>query len=112
EPTTGSFVDVRSASTGEISFFIIKSLGIDLDENIARALYTSICFDTQLFKFIRSSPTSHLISAELLSYVDNTEEIHRALFSTHSIEKVAFLSKVLGEIEYFGDGQVAILKLH
>lgn len=111
EPTTGSFIDTRAASTGEISYFIIKSLGVHFDENIAKALYTSIAFDTQLFKFVKNSPTSHLICAELLAYVKNSEEIHRNLFATHTIEKVAFLSKVLGEIEYFGEGRVAILKL-
>ena len=57
EPTTGSFIDTRAASTGEISYFIIKALGIHLDENIAKALYTSIAFDTQLFKFVKSAPT-------------------------------------------------------
>jgi phosphoesterase RecJ-like protein len=111
EPTSGSFIDTKAASTGEIAFFIIKDLGIRLDEQIARALYTSITFDTQLFRFVKNSPTSHLIAAELLGYVHNAEDIHRHLFATHTIEKVSFLSKVLGEIEYFGDGRIAVLKL-
>jgi len=111
EPTSGSYINTRAASTGEISFFIIKALGIHFDEKVARALYTSISFDTQLFRFVRNSPTSHLIAAELLEHVSNAEEIHRHLFATHTIEKVAFLSKALGEIEYFGEGRIAVLKL-
>jgi phosphoesterase RecJ-like protein len=111
EPTPGSFIDTRAASTGEISYFIIKGLGIRLDERIAQALYTSIAFDTQLFKFVKNSVNSHLMAAELLMHINNAEEIHRHLFSTHTIEKVAFLAKVLGQIEYFGNGQVAVLKL-
>ena len=111
EPTAGSFIDTRAASTGEIAFFIIKGLGIRLDESIARALYTSIAFDTQLFRYVKSSPSSHLISAELLEYERNPEEIHQNLFSTHTIGKVAFLSKVLSQIEFFGDGTLAVLKL-
>lgn len=111
EPTAGSFIETRAASTGEISFFLLKSLGIRLDERIAQALYTSISFDTQLFKFVKNSVNSHLIAAELLMHINNAEEIHRFLFSTHTIEKVSFLSKVLGQVEYFGDGQVAVLKL-
>lgn len=111
EPTYGSFIDTRAASTGEISFFIIKSLGIRLDENISKALYTSVAFDTQLFKFVKNSATSHLIAAELLAHLQNATEIHRHLFATHTIEKVAFLSKVLGQIEYFGNGKIAVLKL-
>lgn len=111
EPTAGSFIETRAASTGEISFFIIKGLAIHLDERIARALYTSISFDTQLFKFVKNSVNSHLIAAELLTHVPNAEEVHRHLFSTHTIDKIAFLSKVLSQIEYHGEGRVAILKL-
>lgn len=112
EPTAGSFIETRAASTGEISYFLLRGLGIRIDERIAQALYTSIAFDTQLFKFVKNSVNSHLIAAELLMHINNAEEIHRNLFSTHTAEKVAFLAKVLGEIEYFGNGQVALLKLN
>jgi phosphoesterase RecJ-like protein len=112
EPTAGSFIDTRAASTGEISYFLIRGLGIRIDERMAQSLYTSIAFDTQLFKFVKNSVNSHLIAAELLMHINNAQEIHRHLFSTHTIEKVAFLAKVLGQIEYFSGGQVAVLKLH
>jgi phosphoesterase RecJ-like protein len=112
EPTSGSYINTKAASTGEIAFFIIKDLAIHIDEKIARALYTSIAFDTQLFKYVKNSSTSHLICAELIEHIPNSEDIHRSLFATHTIEKVQFLSKVLGEIEYFGDGRIAVLKLH
>jgi bifunctional oligoribonuclease and PAP phosphatase NrnA len=112
EPTSGSYIETRAASTGEIAFFLIKALGIHWDEKIARALYTSIAFDTQLFKFVKNSVNSHLMAAELLHLVPHAEEIHRHLFSTHTREKVAFLSKAFSQIEYFGGGRVAVLKLH
>lgn len=112
EPTAGSYIETRAASTGEISYFILKGLGIRFDEPIAQALYTSICFDTQLFKFVKNSVNSNLIAAELLLHLKHAEEIHRHLFSTHTINKVGYLAKVLGQIEFYGNGQVAILKLH
>ncbi|MGE0762178.1 MAG: bifunctional oligoribonuclease/PAP phosphatase NrnA [Bdellovibrionales bacterium] len=111
EPTPGSFIETRAASTGEIAYFLIKNLGIHLDEKIARALYTSIAFDTQLFKFVKNSSNSHLMAAELIGFVPNSEEIHRHLFSTHTKEKIAFLSLAFGQIEYHGEGRVAVLKL-
>lgn len=112
EPTAGSFIETRAASTGEISYFILKGLGIRFDANIAQSLYTSISFDTQLFRFVKNSVNSHLIAAELLLHINNAEEIHRHLFSTHTIDKVAFLAKVLGQIEFHGNGRLAVLKLH
>lgn len=111
EPTAGSYIETRAASTGEISYFILKGLGIRLDEKIAQSLYTSITFDTQLFRFVKNSVNSHLIAAELLLHINNAEEIHRHLFSTHTMDKVAFLAKVFSQIEYFGGGRVAVLKL-
>lgn len=111
EPTPGSFIDTRAASTGEISYFIIKELGIRIDTKIAECLYTSIAFDTQVFKFVKNSANSHLIAAEMIAFVPQAQEIHRHLFATHTREKVAFLAKVLGQIEYFGEGQIAVLKL-
>lgn len=112
EPTAGSYIETRAASTGEISYFILKGLGIRFDEKIAEALYTSICFDTQLFKFVKNSVNSHLIAAELLLHLKGAEEIHRHLFSTHTISKVGYLAKVLGQIEFHGNGRLAVLKLH
>ena len=111
EPTPGSYIETRAASTGEISYFIIRGLGIRIDERIAQSLYASICFDTQLFRFVKNSVNSHLIAAEMLTHITNADEIHRSLFSTHTIEKVAFLSKILGQIEYAGQGQIAVIKL-
>lgn len=111
EPTSGSFIDTQAASTGEIAYFLIKELGVRMDALIARALYTSIAFDTQVFKYIRNSSVSHLIAAELLKFERNPDKIHRQLFATHTQGKITFLSKVLGEIDFFANGRAAILCL-
>lgn len=111
QPGVESHIDITAASTGELAYNIIKELGIELDTNIARALYTSITFDTQLYRYIRNSPKSHLIAAELLSHDINPLEVHRALFGNQTMQKMAFLSKALGEIEYFCHGRIAVLCL-
>ena len=92
-----------------MTYNLIKALHIPLTDSIARCLYTSITFDTQLYRFIRNSSNSHLIAAELLNYNINPEEVHRHLVGHHTINKISFLSKVLGSIEYYHHGQLAIL---
>lgn len=110
-PTAESFIDVKAASTGELAHRIIRELQIPLDREIARCLYTSITFDTQLYRFIRNSPNSHRIAAELLEFDIDPEEIHRHLFGNQTVQKMAFLARALGQIEYFADGRLAVLKL-
>lgn len=111
EPTPGSFIDTNAASTGEIAFFIIKALGIRLDEKIARALYTSLAFDTQIFRFVKNSPNTHLICAELLEFEKQASRIHRSLFANYTRKKVTYVGKVLSDVEYLADDRIAVLNL-
>jgi phosphoesterase RecJ-like protein len=108
-PTEGSFVDTSAASTGEISYKIIKALGLKINPLTAEAIYTSICFDTQLFRYIKGAATSHLICAELLDHLDHPEKVHQYLFSTYTVGKTKFLSEILGSIELYDKDQVAFL---
>jgi phosphoesterase RecJ-like protein len=110
-PSAESHIDIAAASTGEIAYRLIKELKIPLDVDIARALYTSITFDTQLYRYVRNSPVSHLIAAELLQFPIEPEEVHRALFGNQTVQKMAFLAKALGQIEYFCHGQLAVLRV-
>lgn len=110
-PTPTSVIDVKAASTGEMAFRLIQELGVALDKNIAMCLYTSVVFDTQLFRYIRSSSVTHEIAAQLLKFDIHALDIHRALFGNQTVQKMAFLAKVLGQIEYYEDGRVAILKI-
>ncbi len=112
EPTDGSYIDTSSASTGEIAYYIINELGISLDKKIARALYTSIAFDTQVFRFIKNSSRSHLIAAELLKHEKHPEDIHRSLFAGHTKGKIQLLAKAFSSTEFFGDyEEIAFLQI-
>ncbi len=107
-----NLINVNASSTGEIVFDLIKTLEIPLDAQIAMPLYTSILFDTNYFKYIRSSPTPHLLAAELLRYPIEPEKIHRALFGNHSTVKLKYLAEVLGKIDYELDGKLALVRVH
>ncbi len=110
-PTDESLIETKAASTGEIAFSIIKALQIGLDAQIARAIYTSIVFDTQLFRYVRNSPQSHLIAAELLSYEKDPAEVHKYLFANHKVQKFKFLAQLLDQMVYFSGQKLAILKI-
>jgi phosphoesterase RecJ-like protein len=110
KPPDISVIDVKAASTGEIAFELIKILKIPLDKNIAEAIYTSLVFDTQLFRFIRNSPNTHLIAAELLKHDINPERIHRSLFGDFTKNKLMFNAKSLNSVEFHCNDQIAFMK--
>lgn len=111
QPTPGSVIDVSAASTGELCFRLLELLGVALDATIARALYTSIAFDTQLFRFVKSDPASHLMAAELLKYEREPEEVHRHLFANYTVEKMNFLARAIANVEYHSDERIAFIPL-
>lgn len=111
QPTPESWIEATAASTGEMAYRALKALKLPFDSAISRALYTSIVFDTQLFRYIRGSKISHEIAADLLNQDFQPELVHRALFGCQSVQKMAFLAKALGQIEYFLEGRLAVLNL-
>jgi len=112
KPTDGSFIDSSSASTGEITYYLIKGLGVELDNKIARPLYTSIAFDTQVFKFIRNCGRSHIVAADLLKYENRPEEIHRKLFAAQTKGKMQLLAQAFATTEFIGTNEeIALLTI-
>lgn len=107
-----SYIDMKAASTGEVVFNIIKELNIPIDSDIANALYLSIVFDTQLFRYIRASVSSHKIAIELLPHIEKPEVIHKCLFGVQTPSKIAFLSKSLSQIEYYFNNKLALGKIN
>lgn len=111
EPTPGSIINTSAASTGEMAYDIIKALNIPLNADIARSLYTSIVFDTQLFRYIRNSGRSHEICAELLLHEKEPSLVHKHLFGNFSAKKLKYLSKVLSEMEFYHNDRLVFLHI-
>lgn len=110
-PTADSWIDPKAASTGEMTYQLIQQLKLPFNLEAATALYTSVVFDTQLFRFIRNSKMSHVIAAHLLEHPVQVDVIHRHLFGNQTVDKVAFLAACLGEIKYFYHGKLAALRI-
>ncbi len=93
-------INETASCTGEIVLEIIKSLKIDLDLNIATALYTSLIFDTQNFKFQRDSVKVFDMAKELIGAGADHSRIYKELFDSWSINKMKYLSKLISTVEY------------
>ncbi len=111
QPTPDSIINTKAASTGELTYDLIRLLKIPLDGEIAEALYTSLVFDTHMFRYIRNSSNSHLIAADLLKYNIEPEKIHRALFGDFSKNKLLFMAKSLNSVEFHENDKIAYLQI-
>ena len=104
------FIDTKASSTAELIYSLLKELNIPLDENIATCLFSSIVFDTSLFRHIKNSARPFSISAELVPKIKNVDLIYESLFKNLTKDKLRFMGK-LENIEYHFNNQVAVLML-
>lgn len=112
EPTAGSLIDTTAASTGELAYQIISHMSVPMNREIARAIYTSIAFDTQLFRYVRNSYKSHEIAANLLKFETEPSLIHKHLFGNFTAKKLKYLSQVLATMEFYFNDQLVFLHIN
>ena len=104
------FIDTNSSSTAELIYILLKSLKIPINQNIATCLFTSIVFDTNLFRDIKNSARPFSICAELMPQIKDVNLIYDNLFKTLSIDKIKFMAE-LQKTSYHANGEVAFLHL-
>lgn len=112
-----NYVDVNAAATCEISYLLIKELGIDFNDKtdveiaIGNAVYTGILTDTGSFRHSNVTSRTHTIASELIELGVNNSKIHSNLFDNKPFNKVKLMGSVLSNIELVLDNKVAVLQI-
>ncbi len=104
-------IDESACCTGEIVFTLIKKLNIKFDQKIATALYASLIFDTQNFKFIRGSARPLLMGAELIEAGADHSKIQQNLYDNWTIQKMNYLAALIRMVTYKNTNKIALIKI-
>ena len=112
-----NYVDVNAAAACEISYLLIKELGIDLNDKtdttlaIGSAVYTGIVTDTGSFRHSNVTSRTHTIASDLIELGVDNSKIHSNLFDNKPFNKVKLMGSVLSNIELALDDKVAVLQI-
>ena len=112
-----NYVDPSAAATAELSYLLIKELGINFldksDEKIAigNAIYTGLVTDTGSFRHSNVTKRSHEIASELIELGVDNSKIHSNLFDNKPFNKVKLMGCVLSNIELVLNDKVAVLQI-
>ena len=112
-----NYVDISAASTCEISYLLIKELGIkfedktDVELAIGNAVYTGVVTDTGSFRHSNVTRRTHDIAAQLIELGIDNSKIHSNLFDNKPFNKVKLMGSVLSDIELVLDNKVAVLQI-
>lgn len=103
-------IDEDATSTGEIVYRLLSSIDIKFfDKAIAQALYTAIMTDTGSFRYPRTDPEIHTITAHLLECGADPTEIFANVYESWPLGRMKLLGEALASMQLAHDGKLAYL---
>ena len=109
--TPEELVDGESASCAELVCDVITLLGIQLDKQIAEAVYVGMSTDTGCFRFANTTAHSFLIASLCAQAGAEIYKLNQALFETNSLSKLRMHAWMVENMKLFGDGKFAIVAI-
>jgi phosphoesterase RecJ-like protein len=111
-PDCHYFINETASCTGELTYEILRDLNIEMTSSIANALYTSLIFDTQNFRNMKSPAKTLELAHKLIIAGANHTDTYSRLFDNWTRDKFKYLSKLINQVEYKTDeiGIISIFK--
>ncbi len=108
---TLNYVDPEASATGEIVFDILQALRIDLDFELAEALYVAISTDTGSFKYDNTTPHTHTVVARLLQTGVSPGVLSQKIFDERPLSFYILLKEALSSLEMYFNRTLAIMTI-
>ncbi|AEH10916.1 MULTISPECIES: DHH family phosphoesterase [Protofrankia] len=89
-------IDADAASTSVMITDVIDALGVELDHDLAVAIYTGLVTDTGSFRYAATTPVVHQLAARLLATGIRHDLITRTVWDTHRFGYLRLLGELLG----------------
>ncbi len=104
-------IDTNMAATGELVGWLIESLGVPFNQELALPLYTSIIIDTSSFRYPTVSANTHLLISKLLATGIEPPKAYNYIYGTKQISYMQLLGIVLSSAESCLGGRISWMKL-
>ncbi|MHB2153116.1 DHH family phosphoesterase [Calditrichota bacterium GD2] len=105
------WVDEVASSTTAMVYEIIEASGVEIDLEMAKAIYTGIVYDTGRFSFSNTTARDLFICSRMVAIGVNPSEINNIIFFENSLQALHTIGKGLYTMETYLDGKVAVIYL-
>ena len=101
-------VDAGAAACGDIVYDLLMTMGVELDRDIAKALYVAVSTDTGCFRFANTNAHAYQVAAACAATGADLYPLTQALFDTNSLGKLKIQSWIVEHAHIFADGRGAV----
>lgn len=96
----------NASSTGEIIYHVVKELCIEIDKDIASAIFMAITSDTGLYQYNNTTSDTYLVVSEIMKYGIDFGKIIKETFFERTYEQTKLLGCALNKLESLYEGKV------
>lgn len=98
------FIDTEYSATGQIIYdFICETRIVKLSYDTAEPIYAAIMTDTGSFRFERTTPEIHNISARLLEAGVNPGDIYDKIYDQSKFSKIKLFGRAVNSMKLYGE---------
>ena len=106
-----NIVDGDAACVGIILYKIFKAWDLEIPQDVARCIYTSLLTDTGGFKYENTTPETFELAAELVRLGVSPTYEFRACYETKPQSMVQFQAYVVSNTVFYNSGKIAFSKI-
>ena len=106
-----TYLDETAAAACEAIYLILREMGVEITNQIAKCLYTGIATDTGCFKYQNTTPRTHIIASELIVYDINFARINRQMFDLKSKGRQMVEQVATNNMEFFFNDRCAMITI-
>ena len=102
-----NYINIDAAATGEMVYDFLIDNNINLNQLMAQGIYTAVMTDTGSFRHNNTNQKSHKIAMDCIDYGIDNSKIYQSIYENRSKAQVSLLAKVIDNLRYDSDGQIA-----
>ena len=103
--------DEGASSTTQLIYEIIDQSELEIDFDLAQAIYTGIVYDTGRFSFSNTTSRDMYICGEMIDLGIEPAEINNRIFFENSFDALRTIGRGLANLESYLDGAVNVIYL-
>ena len=104
-------VDAGAAACAEIVFDLMEHLWVEMDADIANAIYVGTSTDTGCFRFANTTSHTFITAAACAAAGANIYQLNQDLFETNTLGRLKIQGWIVENMKVFSDGKLAVVAI-
>ena len=106
------WVDSTAASAGLMTMELLEHLAWPMPSEVSLALMTAIVSDTGWLRFANTDGRALRATARLVDLGVHPAELYDRIYQTDRVERLRLLERLLGSMELYAKGKLAVMSLY